>query len=86
MGGQVVTLTTHHERAFAPLLREFVQTEASVVGSRYATRDEVVRSAPLLADGRVRAEYTRTVGLDELPAVHDAICAGEARGMAVLEP
>lgn len=86
MGGQVVTLTTHHERAFAPLLREYVQREASVVGSRYATPDEVVRAARLLADGRVRAEYAETVGLADVPAVHEAIRAGEHHGMAILEP
>lgn len=86
MGGQVVTLTTHHERAFAPLLREFVQKEASVVGSRYAAPDEVVRAARLLADGRITAEYTETVGLDEAPAYHEALRAGETHGMAILEP
>lgn len=86
MGGRVVTLTTHHERAFAPLFREFVEKAASVVGSRYATPDGVVRAARLLADGRVTAEYDRTAGLREVPAVHEAIRAGEHHGMAVLEP
>jgi D-arabinose 1-dehydrogenase-like Zn-dependent alcohol dehydrogenase len=86
LGGQVVTLTTHHDRSFAPPLREFVEKEGSVVGSRYATPDQVVRAARLLADGRVSAEYDRTVGLDEVPAAHEAIRAGESYGMAVLEP
>lgn len=86
MGGQFVTLTTHHERAFAPLLREFVQTEATLVGSRYATPDEVVRAARLLADGRVTAEYAETVDLGEVPDYHAALRAGETHGMAILEP
>ncbi|MFC3476794.1 alcohol dehydrogenase catalytic domain-containing protein [Halobacterium litoreum] len=86
MGGDLVTLTTHHERSFAPLLKEFVVKEASVVGSRYATKDEVSRAARLLADGRVTADYTDTVGLDEVPETHERIRNGETFGMTVLEP
>lgn len=86
MGGRVVSLTTHHERAFAPLLKEFVVKEASVLGSRYATMDEVVRAARLLADGRIDAVSTDTVGLDDVPAVHEGIRAGERHGFVVLEP
>jgi len=86
MDGDLVTLTTHHERSFAPDLAEFVVKEASVVGSRYATMDQVVRAARLLADGRVGADYTTTLGLDDVPDYHDAIRAGETSGMAVLEP
>ncbi|MFB6073017.1 MAG: alcohol dehydrogenase catalytic domain-containing protein [Halobacterium sp.] len=86
MGGRVVTLTTHHEHAFAPLLQDYVAKEASVLGSRYATKDEVSRAARLLADGRVTADYTETVGLGNVPAVHEAIHAGDTHGMSVLEP
>ncbi|WP_232702249.1 alcohol dehydrogenase catalytic domain-containing protein [Halobacterium wangiae] len=86
LGGDVVTLTTHHERSFAPLLKEFVVKEASVVGSRYATKDEVVRAARLLADDRVSAEYTQTVGLDDVPDVHEALRTGDTHGMTILEP
>jgi D-arabinose 1-dehydrogenase-like Zn-dependent alcohol dehydrogenase len=86
MGGQVVTLTTHHERSFAPLLKDYVVKEASVVGSRYATQDEVVRAARLLADERVSPVVTDTVGLSEVPSVHADIRAGETYGMTVLDP
>ena len=86
MGGRVVSLTTHHDRSFAPPLREFVEKEASVLGSRYATRDEVVRAARLLADGRIDPIVTERVGLEEVPAVHERIRTGESAGMVVLEP
>ena len=86
MDGDLVTLTTHHERSFAPELAEFVVKEASLVGSRYATMDQVVRAARLLADGRVDADYTETLGLDDVADYHAAIRASEAHGMAVLEP
>ncbi len=86
MGGQIVTLTTHHERSFAPPLKEFVVKEASIVGSRHATKEEVVRAARLLADGRIDPIVTDSVGLEDVPDVHDRIRNGESHGMAVLEP
>jgi propanol-preferring alcohol dehydrogenase len=86
MGGDLVTLTTHHERSFDPQLAEFVVTEASLVGSRYATMDQVVRAARLLADGRVDADYTEKLGLEAVADYHAAIRAGDTHGMAVLEP
>jgi D-arabinose 1-dehydrogenase-like Zn-dependent alcohol dehydrogenase len=86
MGGDLVTLTTHHGHAFAPELQEYVAKEASVVGSRYATKDEVVRAARLLADGRVTANYTDTIGLDDVADYHAALRSGDAHGMAVLDP
>jgi propanol-preferring alcohol dehydrogenase len=86
MGGQLISLTTHHERSFAPPLTEFVVKEAAISGSRYATKDEVVRAARLLADGRIDPVVTERVGLEDVPAVHERIRAGESYGMVVLEP
>jgi D-arabinose 1-dehydrogenase-like Zn-dependent alcohol dehydrogenase len=86
MGGQVVSLTTHHERSFAPLLKDFVVKEASLVGSRYATKQQVVRAARLLADGRVDPVVTDTVGLSAVPSVHADIRDGETFGTTVLDP
>jgi len=86
MGGQVVTLTTHHERSFAPPLRAFVERETTIRGSRYATKDEVVRAARLLADGRVTADYGDAVGLSDVPEVHGDLRAGDTAGVTILEP
>lgn len=86
MGGQVVSLTTHHERSFAPLLKEFVVKEAALLGSRYATEEEVVRAARLLADGRIEPVVTETVGLSAVPSVHEDIRAGDTFGMTILDP
>ncbi len=86
MGGRLVTLTTHHERSFAPELREFVVKEAELVGNRYATRDQAVRAARLLADGRVDPVVRRRVGLAGVGSVHEAIRSGETYGMTVLDP
>lgn len=86
MGGTVIGLTSHHERVFAPPLRDFVAKEASLLGARYATKDEVVRAARLLAAGTIEATYTRRIILDEVPDYHAALRAGETHGMAILEP
>lgn len=86
MGGQVVSLTTHHERSFAPLLKDLVVKEASVLGSRYATRDEVIRASRLLDDGRIEPIVTDVVGLSEVPSTHANIRAGETHGMTIADP
>ena len=86
MGGRLVSLTTHHDRSLDVPLREYVEKEAALLGSRYATKDEVVRAARLLADGRVEGVVTDAVSLGEVPAVHEAIRRGETHGMTVLEP
>lgn len=86
MGGTVIGLTSHHDRVFAPPLKDFVAKEASLLGARYATKDEVVRAARLLADETIEPTYTRRLTLDEVPDYHAALRAGETHGMAILEP
>lgn len=86
MGGRVVSLTTHHDRVFDAPMREYVVKEASFMGSRYATKDEVVRAARLLADGRVSADVSERLSLDEVAEYHRRLREGETGGMAVLEP
>ena len=85
MGGRFVTLTTHHDRVLDVPLKEYVIKEASLVGSRHAMKDEVVRAARLLADGRVDSIVTECVGIEEVPAVHERIRAGESFGTTILE-
>ncbi|MEF8814930.1 MAG: alcohol dehydrogenase catalytic domain-containing protein [Halovenus sp.] len=86
MGGRIVSLTTHHDRRFAPPLKEFVVKEAELVGARHTTKAGAVRSARLVADGRVEPVVRNTVGLADVPDVHEAIRTGETFGMTVLDP
>ena len=86
MGGRVVTLTTHHDRVFDAPMWAYVAKEASLVGSRYATKDEVVRAARLVGDGRVEADLADRLSLDEVAGYHERLRAGETSGMAVFEP
>lgn len=86
MGGRIVSLTTHHDRRFDPPMREYVVKEASVIGSRYATRDEVVRAARLVADGRVTADVGESLDLADVPGYHRQLRTADTTGMGVLEP
>jgi propanol-preferring alcohol dehydrogenase len=86
MGGRIVSLTTHHDRAFAPPLKEFVVKEAELVGARHTTKAGAVRAARLVADGRIDPVVRRTVTLDEVPAVHAEIQNSETYGMHILDP
>lgn len=86
MGGRVVTLTTHHRRSLDVPLADYVVNEASLLGSRYATPDEVIRAARLLADDRINAVTSGPVGLSAVPGLHERIRAGEEYGATVLEP
>jgi len=86
MGGRVVTLTTHHDRVFDAAMREYVVKEASVLGSRYATKDEVVRAARMVADGRVQTDVSERLSLEDVPDYHRRLRAGDVHGMGVLEP
>lgn len=86
MGGRVVSLTTHHDRVFDAPMWAYVAKEAAFLGSRYATKDEVVRAARLVADGRVTADVTERLSLEAVPDYHERLRAGETSGMAVLAP
>lgn len=86
MGGRVVSITAHHDRAFDAPMRAYVEKEASFLGSRYASKHEVVRAARLVADGRVTADVTERLSLDDVPGYHRRLRAGETSGMAVVEP
>jgi propanol-preferring alcohol dehydrogenase len=86
MGGRVVSLTTHHDRQFDPPMWEYVAKEATFMGSRYATKDEVVRAARLIADDRVTPDISERLSFDDVDDHHTRLRAGETRGMAVLEP
>lgn len=86
MGGRVVSITAHHDQVFDAPMREYVLKEAAFLGSRYATKDEVVRAARLVADGRVTADVTERLALADVPGYHRRLRTGETSGMAVVEP
>jgi len=85
-GGRLVLLTTFPGIGFQATPREMVFRQATILGSRYASRWELDRAARLVASGRIRPVVSRRVGLDELGAIHESLQQGTllGRGAVVL--
>jgi propanol-preferring alcohol dehydrogenase len=82
--GRLVVLTTFREVGFDVSPRELVFAQATITGSRYASRAEVVTAARLAAIGRVRPIVTRVVDPGGIDAVHDELHRGELIGRAAV--
>jgi D-arabinose 1-dehydrogenase-like Zn-dependent alcohol dehydrogenase len=86
MGGRFVSFTTAHEYALDVALSEFITTEASLLGTRYADKAEVVSATRLVGDGRIESAHRGTVSLEEVPSIHRRIRADETHGLTIVEP
>jgi len=82
--GRMVVLTTFPGVGFAASPRDLVFGETAVMGSRYASRGEVLQAARLVAEGRVDPVVSLTVGVDEVERAHEALRGGELVGRAAL--
>jgi propanol-preferring alcohol dehydrogenase len=82
--GRLVLLTTFRDVTFAASPRELVFREASVIGSRYASRVELQRAAELVESGSVRPVVSLTVGIEEIEAAHEDLRAGRLVGRGAL--
>jgi D-arabinose 1-dehydrogenase-like Zn-dependent alcohol dehydrogenase len=83
-GGRLVALTTFREVELAVSPRELVFRQLSLLGSRYASRHELVHAAELVALGRVRPVVTERAGIDDVDRIHEALRAGELVGRGAL--
>jgi D-arabinose 1-dehydrogenase-like Zn-dependent alcohol dehydrogenase len=72
-GGRVVVLTTFRDVTAVLDPRRLVMAEASILGSRYATRHEVRLAASLVAEGRVRPIIGATTGPAGAPDIHERL-------------
>jgi propanol-preferring alcohol dehydrogenase len=82
--GRLVVVNTFRDRAFAVDPRLLVEAQASVLGSRYASRQELAVAAGHVAAGRVRPVIGRRVGLDGVEAVHEELRDGRLLGRGAL--
>jgi len=83
-GGRVVVLTTFPDGAGTLSPRELVFAEASVLGSRYASKAEVAAAAELVASGRIRPVIGETTGPDDVLDLHTALRDGTLTGRGAL--
>lgn len=83
-GGKLVVLTTFPGVATPVEPRQLVLGELSILGSKYASRADVVVAADLVTRGRVRA----IVGAEVVPAdvlsLHEALRSGQLLGRGAL--
>ncbi len=83
-GGRVVILTTFPDvvASFDP--QELVLNEASILGSRYASRAEVAFAADLVASGRIKPVIGLTTGPSEVLEIHRRLREGSLVGRGAL--
>jgi D-arabinose 1-dehydrogenase-like Zn-dependent alcohol dehydrogenase len=82
--GRVVALTTFEGVAVPVAPRDLVFKQASLLGSRYASRHELALAAELAASGRVRPVVSERVGADGLDALHERLATGDLLGRGAL--
>lgn len=82
-GGRLVTLAGHGDsfKAHSPAM---LRKELEIMGSRYATRQEVLDSLELVARGDVWPLVTEKVPLVEAEAIHQRLDKGLITGRAAL--
>lgn len=82
--GRLVVVTTFPGVDVAVSPRDLTLKQASVIGSRYASRAELMFAAELVATGRIKPVVSRRVGIDEVEEAHDALRDGTLLGRAAL--
>ena len=82
-GGRLVTLGGHGG-SFSANPAEMLRKELELLGSRYATKEEVVESLELVARGEIWPLVSEKVSLEEAEAVHQRLDRGLVTGRAAL--
>jgi propanol-preferring alcohol dehydrogenase len=83
-GGRLVTLGGSSGGKVSAAARHLLNNEAMVMGSRYATKQEVIDSLELVARGDVWPLVTDIRPMEEAEALHQAVEKGEITGRAAL--
>lgn len=84
-GGRMVILTTFKGVNFPLSPRLVVFREATILGSRYASKAELVEAARLVALGRVRPVVTQIVAPQDVEGVHEALRQGTLVGRGAVD-
>lgn len=82
-GGRLVVLAGHGQ-PFKAATANFLRKELELLGSRYATRQEVYDSLELVARGEVWPLVTEKVPLEEAESIHQRLEKGLVTGRAAL--
>jgi propanol-preferring alcohol dehydrogenase len=80
LGGRHVVLTTFREVDVPLSPRDLVLRELTILGSRYASKGELLESAQLVAAGKIHPVVSRVVPPGEVEEVHRALQDGTLLG------
>ena len=83
--GRLILLTTFRDVATELSPRDMVLKELTVVGSRYASKWEVLQAAELVASGRIRPVISDVRRLEEVEGIHDKIRKGTLLGRGAVQ-
>ncbi len=83
-GGRFLAMGANRIERFPFSPRELLREEQQIMGSRYATRQEVVDSLELAARGDVWPLVSETYPLEEANLVHERLREGRVTGRAAL--
>jgi propanol-preferring alcohol dehydrogenase len=83
-GGRLCVLTTFRGVELAIDPRDFVFKECSIVGSRYASRSELMQAAELVSSKAVRPVVGATVAAGDVIELHSDLRAGTLNGRGAL--
>ena len=85
LGGRFVALTTFRDVEVPISPRELVLRELTVLGSRYASKAELVESAELVAAGKIHPIVSQVVPPEGVEEVHQALRDGTLLGRGALD-
>lgn len=83
-GGRMVVLTTFHNVTFPADPRALVFRELTILGSRYASKAELMEAMELVAAARIRPVVTQVVPPSRVEEVHQALRSGTLQGRGAL--
>ena len=83
-GGRLCVLTTFRGIEVPVASRELVFREMSIVGSRYASRAELLGAAAMVERGEVRPVVGLSTGPREVESIHELLRAGRLEGRGAL--
>ncbi len=83
-GGRLAVLTTFPGISTAITPRHLVLQELTVLGSKYASRAEVMAATELVASGRVHAVVGRQVAAQDVLSLHADLTSGALIGRGAI--
>lgn len=85
VGGRLVVLTTFRDINVALNPRDLVLRETTILGSRYASKGELVEAADLVASGKIHPVVSQVVPPERIEDVHRALREGTLVGRGAVD-